>query len=66
LEDKSLHEKVSKLEHHYDPATYEHNMYQESLERLSKANSFMIFNVPLLANENSETSKVLVDEIYLS
>jgi len=38
-------------------------MYEESLERLSKANNFMIFNVPLLANENSDTSKVLVDDL---
>jgi len=39
-------------------------MYEESLERLSKANNFMIFNVPLSANKISDTSKVLVDDLF--
>ncbi|KAL4127171.1 hypothetical protein QTP88_011369 [Uroleucon formosanum] len=57
LEVKSLYEKVSKLESEHDcgSATYEQNMYQESLERLSKANNCIIFNVPFSANENLET-----------
>lgn len=66
IEVKSLHEKVSKLEskHHCGPATHEHNIFQESLERMSKANNFMIFNVPSSANENSETLNVMVDDLF--
>lgn len=66
IEVKSLHEKVSKLEseHHCGLATHEHNIFQESLERMSKANNFMIFNVPPSANENSETLNVMVDDLF--